>query len=320
MSQSIEDSWRVRILGADNTPVGAGVLVSGGRVLTCAHVVQYALKLKTGESPLGHRIAVDHPGSGAGGTSYASVLPGGWAPPDGERGDVAVLRLTGPAPVDCAPARLRPCGATRGRTVRVFGQATAAPPGIWIAARLAGATGPDWIQLDCQDAAGSRVRPGYSGAGVVDERGDVIGVVVAALRSQGASAWMIPVEAAVRHCPLLGDAVDDGSLPVSPTPPPAWPRGADRELATALARVPSMRDRQRRDSVLRDTGDEIFDLAERSSVLIEDVRGVVELCLQYADGIDRLVEALRWYERGSLPMQEFERVVDRLRGVSRPTP
>ena len=316
MSQSIEDSWRVRILGADNTPVGAGVLLSGGRVLTCAHVVQYVLELSPRESPGGRPVTLDHPGSTTGGLSYATVLPDGWTPPEDQRGDVAVLGLTGPAPTDCAPARLRPCGATRDRTVRVFGQATAAPPGIWITARLAGATGPDWIQLDCRDTAGSQVRPGYSGAGVVDEHGDVIGVVVAALRSGGSSAWMVPVEAAVRHCPPLGDAVHDDT----PATAPAWPRGADRELAAALARVPSMRDPQRRNSVLRETGDEIFDLAERSTVLIEDVRGVVELCLQYADGIDRLVEALRWYERGSLPMQEFERVVVRLRGASRPAP
>ncbi|MEV1067809.1 trypsin-like peptidase domain-containing protein [Streptomyces sp. NPDC050263] len=316
MSQSVEDSWRVRILGADNTPVGAGVLVSGGRVLTCAHVVEYALELGPQDSPGGRAVTLDHPGSATGGVSYAAVLTGGWAPPEGERGDVAVLRLTGPAPVDCAPARLRPCGATRDRTVRLFGQATAAPPGIWITARLAGATGPDWIQLDCRDTAGPQVRPGYSGAGVVDEHGDVVGVVVAALRAGGATAWMIPVEAAVRHCPPLGDAVLDDA----PATATGWPRGADRELAAALVRVPSMRDPQRRDSVLRETGDEIFDLAERSPVLIEDVRGVVELCLQYADGIDRLVEALRWYERGSLAMREFERVVDRLRGVTRPAP
>lgn len=320
--------------------------MSGGLVLTCAHLVQHVLRLRHEESPQGPLIKLDHPGSATDAVSYASVTADGWAPPEDDRGDVAVLRLTGPTPEDCTPARLRPYGAHRGRTVRVFGQATAAPPGVWIAARVAGATGPDRVQLDCEEPG---VRPGYSGAGVVDEQGDVIGVVVSALRSRGATAWMIPVEAAVRYCPLLGDAVDHehASTPVlaapatvppaptaapvtpstapsrpatAPVTPTVWPRGAGRELAAALARVPSMRDRQRRDSVLRDAGEEIFDLAERSSVLIEDVRGVVELCLQYADGIDRLVEALRWYERGSLPMQEFERVLEGLRGASGRTP
>ncbi|MEU5089217.1 trypsin-like peptidase domain-containing protein [Streptomyces sp. NPDC021356] len=317
MSQSIEDSWRVRILGADNTPVGSGVLVDGGRVLTCAHVVQGALELTGQESPGGRSVAVDHPGSLTGEVSYASVLPQGWAPPDQERADVAVLELSGPPPSDCVPARLRPCGPVRERAVRAFGQSSAASPGVWVAARLLGAGGlsPDWIQLDSLEGADGRVQGGYSGAGVVDGDGGVIGIVVAVRRPAGSrTAWMIPVEAVVRYCPLLADAVLG-----EPAPGPAWPRGADRELTTALVKVPSMRDPQRRESVLRDAGDEIFDLAERSPVLVEDVRGVVALCLQYADGIDRLAAALRWYERGSLPMREFERVVLRLRGDAGPT-
>ncbi|MEW2495170.1 trypsin-like peptidase domain-containing protein [Streptomyces nodosus] len=317
VSQSIEDSWRVRILGADNTPVGSGVLVDGGRVLTCAHVVQEALGLAEEESPGERRLVVDHPGSLTADVSYGWVLPQGWAPPDRERADVAVLALGGPAPADCVPARLRPCGPAQGRGVRAFGQASSAGPGIWVAARLLGAGGlsPDWVQLDSPDQADGQVRGGYSGAGVVDEHGDVIGIVVAARRPAASRvAWMIPVEAVVRYCPLLGDALHG-----DPAPVPGWPPGADRELTTALVKVPSMRDPQRRESVLRDTGDEIFDLAERSPVLIEDVRGVVELCMQYADGIDRLAAALRWYERGSLPMREFERVVLRLRGAPGPT-
>jgi hypothetical protein len=298
--------------------VGSGVLVDGGRVLTCAHVVQAALELGEGESPGDRHVVLDHPGSLTADVSHGWVLPQGWAPPDRERADVAVLTLSGPAPSDCVPARLRPCGPVRRREVRVFGQASAAGPGVWVTARLLGAGGlsPDWVQMDSLDPADERVRGGYSGAGVVDDSGDVIGVVVAARRPAGSRvAWMIPVEAVVRYCPLLGDALDGAPAPV---PAPAWPPGADRELTTALVKVPSMRDPQRRESVLRDTGEEIFVLAERSPVLIEDVRGVVELCLQYADGIDRLAAALRWYERGSLPMREFERVVLRLRGAPGP--
>ncbi|MEU6665727.1 trypsin-like peptidase domain-containing protein [Streptomyces sp. NPDC046727] len=320
MARSIEDSWRVRILTADGTPAGSGVLVERERVLTCAHVVQDVLGPGAEEDLPRRRLAVDYPGSLSDGVSYASVLPQGWAPPDGERADVAVLRLDPPPPGDCGPARLRPCGPVRGRDVRIFGQGADGTPGLWVAARLSGAGGlsPDWIQLDSAGATHARVRGGYSGAGVVDVGGDVIGIVVAGLRRTGSdTAWMIPVEAAVRYCPLLTDAVslsEDGSAS------PLWPREALRELVTALVRIPSMRDPQRRDSVLRDTGDDIADLAERSPVLLEDVRGITELCLQYADGIDRLAAALRWYERGSLPMRDFDRTLGRLRGApgSRP--
>ncbi len=284
--------------------------------MTCAHVIQQVVGPTAGSGPGEARIALDHPGSLSGEVSYASVLPGGWAPPDEGRADVAVLGLEAPAPADCAPARLRPCGPARGRDVRLFGQSTAEPPGLWVTSRLVGAGGlsPDWVQLDGSGLGGAWVLGGFSGAGVVDGHGDVIGIVVAALRDETARiAWMIPVEALVRYCPLLTDAVT-AELP----PAPAWPAGSSRELTTALVRIPSMRDPQRRERVLRDTGEDFFDLVERSSVLLEDVRGIVEVCLQYADGIDRLAAALRWYERGSLPMREFERVLRRLRGEPEP--
>ncbi|MEV6105022.1 trypsin-like peptidase domain-containing protein [Streptomyces sp. NPDC051940] len=316
VAQAIEDSWRMRILGADGAPQGSGVLVSGGRVLTCAHVVQAALGLEEGESPQGRTVTVDHPGSRSDDPSYAAVLPQGWAPPDGERADVAVLQLDGRPPADCAPARLRRCGPARGRAVKVFGQSTAAGPGLWVEARLIGAGGlsPDWIQLGGREPLGPWVRGGYSGAGTTDENGDVLGIVVAAPRSsESGVAWMIPVEAIVRYCPLLGDAV-----PAGPGRDAGWPRGADRELTTALIRVPSMRDPQRRESVLRETGDEILAIAQRSTVLMEDVRSIVETCLQYADGVERLAAALRWYERESLPMREFDRVVAQLRAEPEP--
>jgi hypothetical protein len=141
----------------------------------------------------------------------------------------------------------------------------------------------------------------------------VIGIVVAVdARSDHRTAWMIPVEAAVRYCPSLADALAEDN-----TPQP-WPPGADREITAALVKVPSVYDPARRDSVLRDTGEDIAFLTQRSPVLLEDVRNMVATCLQYADGIDRLAAAVRWYERGSLPEREFERVLERLRAGARP--
>ncbi|MEU6063864.1 hypothetical protein ABZ864_04980 [Streptomyces sp. NPDC047082] len=78
-------------------------------------------------------MALAHPASRTGGVSYTAVLPGGSAPADGQFADVAVLRLTAPAPAGREPARLRPCGPARGRTVRIFGRATGDPPGLWVA-------------------------------------------------------------------------------------------------------------------------------------------------------------------------------------------
>ncbi|MEU1226585.1 trypsin-like peptidase domain-containing protein [Streptomyces sp. NPDC005828] len=332
MGDSLAESWRVRILDAGGTPVGAGVLVTGGRVLTCAHVVEGALGPEDGD-PRQAEVAVDFPGSlapGAGPVS-AGVAPQGWAPPDEERADVAVLELREEAPADCEPARLRPCGPARDRIVRAFGQVTGAPAGLWVRARLVGSGGlsPEWMQLEAAGGAGDRLRQGYSGAGVVDGAGDVIGLVVAEdTHAERRTGWMIPVEIAVRYCPGLADTVAEphgtaghgtGPNGLEPFPgagdenPPNWPASAERDLARVLVKVRSFADPHRRERVLRDTGDDIAFHVERTGVLISDARAVLGLCLEYEDGIDRLAAALRWYESGSLPMREFDREVARLR-------
>ncbi|MCX5394370.1 trypsin-like peptidase domain-containing protein [Streptomyces sp. NBC_00094] len=343
MGRSLADSWRVRILDARGTPVGAGVLVAGGRVVTCAHVVEGALGPDDGD-PREAELMVDFPGSLAPGAApvRAGVAPRGWAPPDEERADVAVLDLYEDAPADCGPARLRPCGPARDRIVRAFGQVVGAPAGLWVRARLVGSGGlsPEWMQLEAAGESGDRLRQGYSGAGVVDGSGDVLGLVVAEdTRAERRTGWMIPVEIVVRYCPDLADAVtgspagdrasdaydtdrgpasydafrSPGSDASDDVLPPPWPPSAERDLARVLVKVRSFADPHRRERVLRDTGDHIAFHVERTGVLINDARAVLGLCLEYEDGIERFAAALRWYESGSLPMREFDREVARLR-------
>ncbi|MFG3040928.1 trypsin-like peptidase domain-containing protein [Streptomyces sp. NPDC048330] len=340
MALSHAETWRVRILDARGRPFGAGVLIPGGRVLTCAHVAEAAFApteatadARAGAEDLADaELTVDFPASLApgGGPVRAGVAPLGWAPPDGERADVAVLDLREPPPDDCAPAVLRPCGPASDRIVRAFGQAAGEDAGLWVRARLLGTGGlsPEWVQLEAAGEAGDRLRQGYSGAGVVDASGAVIGLVVAEdTRAARRTGWMIPVEAAVRYCPGLSDAVTTEAGPEPSVRPdraagregavvnaaPPWPPTAERELARVLVTVRSFADAHRRERVLRDTGDDIAFHVERTGVLMNDARAVLGLCLEYDDGIDRLAAALRWYEPGSLPMREFDRTVARLR-------
>lgn len=310
MQECLEDPWRVRVLGPRGT-VGAGVLVTGNRVLTCAHVVRTALGAEAGRVQDGAAVTVAFSGSPAGGSTTATVVPGGWAPPVEERADVAVLALDGAPPADTAPATLHRCGRAAGRLVRVYGEGGAAGAGVWVRTRLVGAGGlsPDWVQMDPLTVHGERVRRGFSGAGVVDAAdGSVCGIVVAADMTDGGpgTAWIIPVEAVLRYCPLLADAVTSAGSVSPPEPPPAFSARAEQRLAEALVRLPSIQDPQRRNSVIRDTGADIALLTERSAVLLQEVRSLVSLCLQYDDGIDRLAAAARWYERGSRPMAEFD--------------
>ncbi|MFD7687701.1 trypsin-like peptidase domain-containing protein [Streptomyces sp. NPDC059781] len=230
VEHSLAESWRVRILDARGTPAGAGVLVAGNRVVTCAHVVEGALGPDAGD-PREAELTVDFPGSLAPGAGpvRARVAPRGWAPPDEERADVAVLDLYGDAPVDCRPAGLRPCGPARDRIVRAFGQVAGAPAGLWLRARLVGSGGlsPEWMQLEAASEAGDRLRQGYSGAGVVDDSGYVIGLVVAEdTRAERRTGWLIPVEVVVRYCPDLADAVTGPAAGADGVPGTDGPRGS----------------------------------------------------------------------------------------------
>jgi len=308
--ETVQDSWRVRILNAGGSPVGAGVLLSDGRVLSCAHVVRMALEPDDDGDPQSRPVLLDFPGSVEGKRCTAEVLRGGWAPQLlDERGDIAVLGLLDSPPGDVRPAPLHRCGPTRKRPVRAFGQPARAESGTWATAALRGAGGrsPDWIQLDAPPPPSEQIAKGFSGAGVVDEdNGTVIGIVVAVANgSPHGIAWMIPVEAAVRYAPLLADAVAPGS---PPAPGFSWPVESERRLTDALLKLRSIYDPGIRQDIVRDTGPDIAMLASRSSIPLQDVRGVVHMCLQYTDGVDRLLAAVRWYERGSVQLAALERV------------
>ncbi|MCX5400544.1 hypothetical protein [Streptomyces sp. NBC_00102] len=334
-----EDAWRLRIVGRADVPVGCAVLLPDSLVVTCAHVVVAACSGPEAGSASGRgtgpvagdaiedaatdarfaEILVDFPGSLLGGRMTASVVRGGWAPAvDDRAGDVAVLRLHGSPPPDVLPARLRWCGESHGRVVSAFAEPAGPGSGGWARAVLAGAGGlsPDWIQLDAGDPAGPRFVRGYSGAGVRDQTsGSVLGTMVAVRSTrEQTTAWMNPTEALVRYCPVLRDIVEpEAPGPRTPAddsllPSLAWQTEAERRLTTALVRVPSMRDTQRRDRIIGDIGPEIMPVVARSPSLIEDIRAVVAVCLQYPDAVDRLAAAVRWYENASLPMREFERV------------
>ena len=71
------------------------------------------------------------------------------------------------------------------------------------------------------------MRQGYSGAGVVDDSGYVIGLVVAEdTRAERRTGWLIPVEVVVRYCPDLADAVTGPAAGADGVPGTDGPRGS----------------------------------------------------------------------------------------------
>ncbi|HEY1177518.1 MAG TPA: serine protease, partial [Phytomonospora sp.] len=174
-----------RILRADGGTAGLCFLVAGGRLVTCAHVVNTALgrPRKSPDRPEGTvrlRFAFD-----AGEVRDATVAA--WCP--GERwtpdGDLAVLALTGAPPEGLGGlvmAAAMPESSTR---VQLCG-----PDGDdrvkHVVGTLLGATGRGLRQIDQSRSGAHQASAGFSGGPVwLDGSGEVVGVMRAARGGEG---------------------------------------------------------------------------------------------------------------------------------------
>lgn len=205
--------WAVRIRGADGEIVGAGILLSPDRVLTCAHVVDAAMGRITAEfvGAAGHSVP-----------SVAARVDGDAYVPetqdaDGDPvGDVALLRLERPRPAEEA-VRLHRLSAAN-RDVRMYGFPADHNGGIWFRATAVGGCGRDGQVQLIPSSPGELASPGCSGAGVAGLTGEVFGMVLTGQRDTHGNlfSFMTPAETIVRHLPHVDlftvgrSAVDDG--------------------------------------------------------------------------------------------------------------
>ncbi|MFI1399376.1 tetratricopeptide repeat protein [Streptomyces sp. NPDC020681] len=247
-SSSSPESWRVRLLRTQDRagrPVGAGVLLPGGLILTCAHAVLAKAGRDGVRAPL-DTVYVDLPaGTTAPEPLAARVLREYLVLPTGQfSGDLALLKLDSPPNVP--PAVLHRQVPARNELVHFTGYPEDLPGGEDVYARLRGRGGPgfnpEWVQLD-PEGAPYTVRPGFSGGGVVHSRTRrVIGIMVHQFGTPQAPvrrehAYMIPVETVLRHLPLqrLGITIPG-------------PRAVSEDVAlaperTASGRVPGLHSR-----------------------------------------------------------------------------
>jgi hypothetical protein len=84
--------------------------------------------------------------------------------------------------------------------VRACGYPAGSDAGTWANGELTGAIG-ELEEIRTKD--GSTIRPGYSGAGVVDAHGRVIGIVVSARISPENASYMMPVDVILDYLPAL---------------------------------------------------------------------------------------------------------------------
>ncbi|GAA3129218.1 VMAP-C domain-containing protein [Streptomyces echinatus] len=212
-------AWHARIACGDE--VGAGFLVTGRRVLTCAHVVRWSDSAA---------VTVSFPHARELGELSASVVAhGGWAGEVTDPGDVAVLELDRDVPL--APAGFAPPDAAYTEPYpkliaygfpEGYDEGTLAEYQAVSGQLIAG----EWLELVAWNGHGQPLAGGFSGAAATLPDGTVAGLVTAALEAPDMrKGRMLPLDVLARHWPELGELV--------PTP---GHRGDTRRLLYALLR------------------------------------------------------------------------------------
>ncbi|MEV5173211.1 trypsin-like peptidase domain-containing protein [Streptomyces flaveolus] len=195
-------AWQARIACGDE--VGAGFLVTGRRLLTCAHVVRRSDRAA---------VTVAFPHARELGELSASVVAhGGWAGEVTDPGDVAVLELDRDVPL--APAGFAPPDAAYTEPYprlvaygfpQGYDEGTLAECQAVSGQLIAG----EWLELVAWQGHGQPLVDGFSGAAATLPDGRVAGMVTAAVGSSPdvRKGRMLPLDVLARYWPELGELV-----------------------------------------------------------------------------------------------------------------
>lgn len=172
-----------------NIPCGTGVVLHGERVLTCAHVVNSALRLPHDSHNKPEQIIVlDFPLSAS--TQRVEAKVGFWD----TKADLAELKLIESLPREVESTSLYIEDGLWGHRVQAFGFPSGYPDGTWADSKLRGPNAYGWIEIIDMDTTGYYVQQGFSGGPVWDESLQCcIGIIVAADRNVALRAsYLIP--------------------------------------------------------------------------------------------------------------------------------
>jgi hypothetical protein len=200
--------WQVHI-AVNRKVCGAGIMLDGEYVLTCAHVVVAGAANLSSQSADGILIHFD--GRDDLEPQDAEVVPSQVVieDPETRRGDVALLRLANPVP-DQPRIHLRRAW-WKDERVRVVGYPTGIDYGIWAKAQIAGLASKRSQLVQLNVTEGPQVERGFSGTAVIDDgTEDVIGMIRERDTRSGA-CWMIPVSAIIDNLALVARYVNSAT-------------------------------------------------------------------------------------------------------------
>ena len=198
MTQPLESSI-VRIYSHKGKVIGAGFLVSRQHILTCAHVVAFALGIPADSSQIpAAEISLDFPRITPGKKLKAKAVF--WLPvnPHQSQEDIAGLELISPLPDAARAERLVTSEDLWGHGFQALGFPEGRADGAWADGTLKGTVARDWVQLE---AVGYALEDGFSGGPVWDKKLDgVVGMAVAADKKRTAvkAAFIIPTKVLIK--------------------------------------------------------------------------------------------------------------------------
>ncbi len=213
--------------------MGAGFLVDGRHILTCAHVVARALDYpEFSAEPPSELVQLDFPLLARGRMLMARVVLWQRTLENWGEGDVAGLELLEDTPMGAEAVAFASARNVWGHDFRAFGFPDGQDDGIWSTGRLLGRQGGNLIQIEDTKMGSIPVLPGFSGSAVWDEQLEgVVGMVVATVVPPAAQsrrpmgipsgtrvAFVIPQDVLLSAWPLIQPAHQEfATTPADPS-------------------------------------------------------------------------------------------------------
>jgi WD40 repeat protein/energy-coupling factor transporter ATP-binding protein EcfA2 len=200
-----------------NGSVGTGFLLPGGRIATCAHVVNAVLGRGTHEPSEPSEGEIVHVLFLASNTPKATrrARVFFWRPLPRERGpdgsvDIALLELEEPPPPECRPAYIGTYDKPeRHKNLAAFGFPEGYPTGSHAQGTFNGVDIAGWLEIRWDVAGQTPFRTGHSGAPLFMEDGSAVVGMVAAVDSGSHIAQAVPAALLAATVPELKTPSED---------------------------------------------------------------------------------------------------------------
>lgn len=217
----------VRVLDVHGRIVGAGFLVQGERVATCAHVVAEALGDPEAKATtlMDREVTLDFPALADRPRLTARVVVAGDGA--GTSDDLAILRIAVQLPADARPADLINKATIAQESFTAIGFPEGHDSGIWVKGICGNEHTAGLVQLALEN--GVPVAPGASGSAVWSDHHDgIMGVLVSRVDEGKAAAFAIPISKLTAVCE---------GLTLSPPKPRTWSTDLSSDLKLKRVQV-----------------------------------------------------------------------------------